>query len=314
MASKFKVARFDGTGNFGLWQTRVKDLLAQALDEKKLAKVDDDKCEEMQAQACGTMRLCLADQIIYHVMDEISPKKIWDKLAEKFMSKTLTQKLYLKQKLYGLKMQEGSDLAEHVNVFNQLVADLGKVDVKIGDNDMAIVLLCSLPDSYDHLVTTLTYGMKKVQVDDVVATLLSHEQRRKNNSPEEPSGSALMIRSDRSGGDKKGNKKKKGPQCYKCKDWGHKRVECLKLKKDSGTASVMIARQDDSDSDVLTVSSEKSCEEAWLLDSATSFHVTPRKEWFLSYIEKEGDLVHLGDDSTYRIIGVGDIKFKMCDG
>jgi hypothetical protein len=62
MASKFKVARFDGTGNFGLWQTRVKDLLAQqgisrALDEKKSTKVDDDKWEEMQAQACATMRL-----------------------------------------------------------------------------------------------------------------------------------------------------------------------------------------------------------------------------------------------------------------
>ena len=48
MASKFEVARFDGTGNFGLWQTRVKDLLAQqsisrALNEKKPTKVDDDK-------------------------------------------------------------------------------------------------------------------------------------------------------------------------------------------------------------------------------------------------------------------------------
>jgi hypothetical protein len=108
MASKFKVARFDGTRNFGLWQTRVKDLLAQqgisrALDEKKPTKVDDDKWEEMQVQACATMRLCLADQIMYHVMDKSSPKNIWDKLAEKFMSKTLTWK-YLKQKLYGLKM------------------------------------------------------------------------------------------------------------------------------------------------------------------------------------------------------------------
>ena len=136
--SKFNVARFDGTGNFGLWQTRVKDLLTQqgisrALSEKKPAKVDDDKWEEMQAQTCATMRLCLADQIMYHAIDESSSKKIWDKLAEKFMSKTLTRKLYMKQKLYGLKMQEGSDFAEHVNVFNQLVADLGKVDVKIED-------------------------------------------------------------------------------------------------------------------------------------------------------------------------------------
>ncbi|CAA0840109.1 Unknown protein [Striga hermonthica] len=27
--SKFEVSKFDGHGNFGLWQTRVKDLLAQ---------------------------------------------------------------------------------------------------------------------------------------------------------------------------------------------------------------------------------------------------------------------------------------------
>ena len=43
------------------------------------------------------------------------------------------------------------------------------------------------------------------------------------------------------------------------------------------------------------------------------FHATPKKEWFSSYIEKDGGLAHLGDDSGYRIIGVGDIKFKMCD-
>ena len=130
----------------------MKDLLAQqgisrALNEKKPAKVDDDKWEEMQAQACATIRLCLTDQIMYHVMDETSPKKIWDKLEEQFMSKTLTRKLYLKRKLYGLKMQEGSDLAEHINVFNQLIADLGKVDVKIDEKGRAIILLCSLPGS-----------------------------------------------------------------------------------------------------------------------------------------------------------------------
>ena len=81
MASKFEVVKFDGTRNFGLWQTRVKDLLAQqgisrALSEKKLMKVDDNKWEEMQVQACATIRLCLSYQIMYHVMDKTSPKKI----------------------------------------------------------------------------------------------------------------------------------------------------------------------------------------------------------------------------------------------
>jgi len=74
----------------------------------------------------------------------------------------------------------------------------------------------------------------------------------------------------------------------------------------------MIAKKkddSDSDGDALTVSSEKSCE-AWLLDSASSFHATPKNEWFSSYIEEDGGLAHLRDDSSYSIIGVGDIKFK----
>ena len=50
------------------------------------------------------------------------------------------------------------------------------------------------------------------------------------------------------------------------------------------------------------------------MDSASSFHATPKKYVFSSYIEKHGDLAHLRDDSGYRIIGVGDIKFKICDG
>ena len=135
----------------------------------------------MQAQACATIRLCLTDYTMYHVMDITSPKQIWDKLEEQLMSKTLTRKLYLKQKLYGLKMQEGSDLAEHINVFNQLIADLGKVEVKIDEEDRAIILLCSLSGSYEHLVTTLTYGKEDVKVDEIITALLGHEQRRKNN-------------------------------------------------------------------------------------------------------------------------------------
>ena len=127
------------------------------------------------ADASVCYNKAMSHQTMYHVMDEISPKKIGDKLEEQFMSKTLTRKLYLKYKLYGLKMQEGSDLAEHINVFNQLIADLGKVDVKIDEEDRAIILLCSLPGSYEHLVTTLTYGKEDVKVDEIVTALLGHE-------------------------------------------------------------------------------------------------------------------------------------------
>ena len=183
--TRFEVEKFSGTGNFGLWQTRVKDLLAQqgclkALRDAKPAKMDAEDWEELQLQAAGTIRLCLSDQVIYHVMDENSLKKIREKMENQYMSKTATTKVYLKKKLYGLKMQEGSDLVEYMNAFNQVVTDLARLGVDVADEDRAILLLCSLPPSYEHLITTLTHGKETIKNEDITAALLSYNMRNKN--------------------------------------------------------------------------------------------------------------------------------------
>ena len=72
-------------------------------------------------------------------------------------------------------MQEGSDLVEHLNIFNQLVADLAHREVNVDDEDKAIILLCSLPPSYEHVVTTLTYGKETIKIEDITVALLAWE-------------------------------------------------------------------------------------------------------------------------------------------
>ncbi|KAL0431871.1 UNVERIFIED_CONTAM: Retrovirus-related Pol polyprotein from transposon TNT 1-94 [Sesamum radiatum] len=83
--AKFEVVKFDGIGNFELWQTRVKDLLAQqgilkVLRPQKPASMDDEDLEELQQRAAGTIHLCLTDEIMYHVMNLKSPGEEWKKL------------------------------------------------------------------------------------------------------------------------------------------------------------------------------------------------------------------------------------------
>ena len=43
--------------------------------------------------------------------------------------------------------------------------------------------------------------------------------------------------------------------------------------------------------------------EAWMVDSDTSFLMSPHREWFYEYERYDGGNVFLGDDSTTRIIG-----------
>ena len=44
---------------------------------------------------------------------------------------------------------------EHITMFNQLVVDLLNLDVKFEDEDLALILLSSLPDEFEHLETML---------------------------------------------------------------------------------------------------------------------------------------------------------------
>ena len=53
-----------------------------------------------------------------------------------------------------LKMKEGAKVSEHLNTFNDILSQLESIGVKMDDEDKAVTLLCTLPDSYDNLVTT----------------------------------------------------------------------------------------------------------------------------------------------------------------
>ena len=49
------------------------------------------------------------------------------------------------------------------------------IDVKINEEDKALILLISLPESYDHTVTTMLYDKNTLIMEEVTATLLSNE-------------------------------------------------------------------------------------------------------------------------------------------
>jgi len=64
-------------------------------------------------------------------------------------------------------------ILEHLNLFNKDINELLVVDVKIDEEDKALILLSSLSQSYDHITTTTLYGKKTLIMEEVTSTLLS---------------------------------------------------------------------------------------------------------------------------------------------
>ena len=56
------------------------------------------------------------------------------------------------------------------------------VDVKIDEEDKMLILLISLPESYDHIVTIMLYDKETLILKEITLTLLSSKIKKKAKS------------------------------------------------------------------------------------------------------------------------------------
>lgn len=312
--AKFEVEKFDGTNNFGMWQCEVMDVLVhQELDialEDKPEEMSTKDWEKINRQACGTIRLCLAKDQKYFVMRETKAKELWKKLENKYMTKSVENRLYLKKKLFRFQFREGISLSEHLNDYNKILADLKNLDVEISDEDKALLLLNSLPDIYDHLITTLLYGKDEIKFDDVSNALTNNEYRKKDKQAHRDTISEALIVGCKS------NRNFGKDECAYCRKKGHWKKNCPLLKNmDNEDSNVSVAQGSDEDSDfALTCSSFVCHSNEWIMDSTSTCHICPSRELFYHLEEFEGGSIYMGNDQTCKILGIGKIKLKLHDG
>ena len=112
----------------------------------KTSGTSDEDWKKMNLKIASTIQLCLSDEVMHNVMDKKMIMGLWSKL-ETYMTKSFSNKLYLKKQLYELRMNEGTTVLEHLNFFNKVISELLAVHVKIDEEDKALILLSSLSES-----------------------------------------------------------------------------------------------------------------------------------------------------------------------
>lgn len=84
--------------------------------------VSDEEWKKLDRKAKSTIRLCVSDSVLLNVSGEATAKALWDKLGTLYQSKSLVNKLFLRKKLYNLRMKDGDSVTEHLNAFNTVVS------------------------------------------------------------------------------------------------------------------------------------------------------------------------------------------------
>jgi len=150
------------------------------------------------------------------------------------MTKSLSNKLFLKKQLYSFQMKEGTPVLQHLNVFNRILSDMLTLEVKLEEKYNFFLLLSSFPKSYDHLATIIMYENETVELKDVRQMLLNNEMMKKTDFTKEASG--LIVKDQKwrlqSRGPKKDIKAStENSDCYYCKQPGHVKKTCSKYKE-----------------------------------------------------------------------------------
>jgi hypothetical protein len=224
MESLKVMEKFDG-GNFHLWKFKMRMMISKhglwkfvdgsaTLPSEDVARADYN---EKKTKAFAL----LMDAQLAHIQYCDNVKSAWEALCGLHEAKTIGNKLFLRRRFFTIKMQEGDDMLVHINTVKALADQLCSIEVNITDEDVYMVLLMSLPPSFDNIVTSLeSMSMKDVDLQFIVARLLHEVSKRKECESSETT--ALVNKTHKS------NEK----LCFYCKKPGHFVRNCLKKKND----------------------------------------------------------------------------------
>ena len=167
----------------------MEDLLncKDLFDPLDLKGVNPDPTKEgewkkLNRKTIGQIRQWIDHSVFHHVAQETDAYALWKKLEDMYQAKTARNKALLMRRLVNLKLQSGTSVAEHTSEFQSLVNQLSAVELQLGDEEQALLLLSSLLDSWEMLVVSLSNSAPngRLTMSMVKDALFNKEARKKD--------------------------------------------------------------------------------------------------------------------------------------
>ncbi|VFQ89135.1 unnamed protein product [Cuscuta campestris] len=337
--------------NYSIWKIRIedylcsKDLLNPILYKESPTGVDEKAWTTLNRKAIASIRQYVSLSVLQHVANETNAFEMWKKLESMYERNNAMGKASLIRKLVKLQYKDGDSIVVHMNEFQGVVNQLAGMKMKLEDELQALLLLSSLPDSWDTLVVSLSNSAPdgKMTMEMVKASLLNEEARRKESGYPSQAEANVILESSR------GRSKSRNPYyrdksrgrsksrkrdfiCHYCQKPGHIERFCKKKKRDMSRErkdknenseqkpeeknTTALASSDDDlfvigDHGLLNVA----CDDCtWVIDSGASYHITSHREYFSSYTSGNFGHVRMGNDGSSKIVGMGDVCLETSTG
>ncbi|GBP45092.1 Retrovirus-related Pol polyprotein from transposon TNT 1-94 [Eumeta japonica] len=201
-----------------LWEYVNGDKLIPAVEDNQKSIDARNAWIKTDRKAKSEVILAISSTELQHVRGCNTSREVWQKLASVYASKGPARKALLLKQLMLHKMSEGGDVRDHVNKFSDIVDRLGAMDIQVNKDLLSIMLLFSLPDSYEGFKCAIESRDELLEVEALKVKILEKSEVG-SNSVVELAGS---VRTE----NQKSYKYEFNGYCFKCGKQGHKSPEC----------------------------------------------------------------------------------------
>lgn len=329
MADSVKVtfAKLNGS-NYVSWKYRMMTMLEReevwhVIVDPKPEEVDEAfrQWQKDDRKARTTIALFVEDNQLRFVKKATSAREMWHNLKTYHEKATIGNQALLLQQLCALNLSEGGDVERHIEETENLYERLDNAGVELSELLRIIMMLRSLPPSFNSFVTSLENRPQEDLTMDLVVARLRDECQKRASQPGASGNNEKALKTEvKPRSDKR--------KCFFCNMPGHLRKNCRKFLATKRNDNVNQAAPKSSEQQAKQAQAEPEPKPrpstssstvqgavcfiaggaipgAWTIDSGCTCHMTNDRQFFNEFQRDVVVEVTLADGTTTKSAGCG---------
>lgn len=223
-------------------------------------------------------------------------------------------------------LKDGGSVNEHLKGLQEIFGSLAVLEDPVSESKQVMLILASLPESFQTMVTALTASTEEVPpLASVKEKVRSEEIRQKqllSNDRDEREKTALTADHAPSSRKREFRSSSKKFTCHFCHKPGHFKRDCRKWAQaqkkttpkpwQSASAAEVKGDNDSADSESMMVATHALSSVSkgkWIVDSGATYHICNDREQFVEFTQlRKTQEVTLGDGHTLDGTGIGTVS------
>ncbi|KAJ6641785.1 Retrovirus-related Pol polyprotein from transposon TNT 1-94 [Pseudolycoriella hygida] len=303
------IDKLTGRDNYITWQFAVQAYMehedlwncvtGKENDERKLVK------------AKSKLILLVHPSNFVHINKCETAQEIWNALQNAFCDSGLTRRVGLIRTLTSTKLNDCANVEEYVQVIMNAAQKLRCINCDVSDEWIGTFMLAGLPHFYQPMIMALENSGIKITADTIKTKLLQDIKSGENSDSSKAfytfKGKKNHKKKDVKSLSSESSSGENHVQCYTCHLYGHKSFNCPLMKK----KNISLQNVNKTKKGAFVVSSGVLNNNEWFLDSASSFHMSPREDWLTSQINKPIDHIVTANDAKLEVKSAGVVQVNV---